>query len=156
MCSSECSRASRHQPEHRLFVAANTRSRGRRDFPLVMPVRLLAVLEEAGSELEDRLGRLMDHREERLSSRAEWDRVDTEVVQPILRLGQEGGRHWTEEQVQRCIGITRINGVSCSARIGASQDWEQGEVRMLYPGMSVFSHSCRPNTQAGQIILQIT
>ena len=156
MCSPECCRDSRHQPEHQLFVAAGARSRGRPDYPLVMPVRLLAVLDSASRELEDRLGRLMDHREDRLSSRAEWDAVASSVVQPILRLSQAGGKSWTEEQVQRCIGITRINGVSCSARIGDCGDSDQGEVRMLYPGMSVFSHSCRPNTQARQIILQIT
>ena len=148
LCSPECSRASQHQPEHDLFVAAGRRSRGRPDFPLVMPVRLLAVMDSASRELEDRLGRLMDHREDRLSRRAEWERVDTAVVQPILRLARAGGKDWTGEQVERCIGITRINGVSCSAKIGASQDSEQGEVRMLYPGMSVFSHSCRPNSQS--------
>ena len=151
MCSTDCSQDSRHQPEHNLFVAAASRSRGRQDFPLVMPVRLLAVLDSASRELEDRLGRLMDHREDRRSSRAEWEAVTSSVVQPIVRLGQAGGKDWTEEQVQRCLGITRINGVSCSARIsGDSGDSDQGEVRMLYPGMSVFSHSCSPNTQAGR------
>ena len=149
MCSPECCGDSRHQPEHQLFVAAAARSRGRPDYPLVMPVRLLTVLETASREVKDRLGRLMDHLEDRRSRRAEWDRVSSSVVQPILRLAEAGGRHWTEDQVQRCIGITRINGVSCSARIGDCEDSEQGEVRMLYPGMSVFSHSCSPNTQAG-------
>ena len=149
MCSEACSEDIRHQPEHQLWVAANTRSRGRADFPLVMPVRLLAVMDSASRELEDRLGRLMDHREDRQGSREEWETVLSTVVRPILVLGRAGGKDWTEEEVQRCIGITRINGVSCSARIGEWGDSDQGEVRMLYPGMSVFSHSCSPNTQAG-------
>ena len=28
------------------------------------------------------------------------------------------------------------------------QDSEQGEVRMWFPSMSIFSHSCSPNTEA--------
>ena len=89
----------------------------------------------------------MDHREERMQSEAEWRLTERLVVQPILRLSE--GRGWSEEDVQRCIGITRVNGVSCSARISSSgSDDEQGEVRMLYPSLSIFSHTCSPNTQA--------
>ena len=29
-----------------------------------------------------------------------------------------------------------------------SVDGESGEVRMIYPSMAIFSHSCSPNTQA--------
>ena len=151
MClSPECRQDETHKPEHDLFVRAGVRSQGRADYPLVMPIRLLTLLEGAGLETRDRLGRLMDHREDRRRPGGEWVQANRAVVQPILRLSQD--QDWDEEDVQRCIGITRINGVRSGARISSGEspvsDEEQGEVRMLYPSMSIFSHSCSPNTQA--------
>ena len=37
----------------------------------------------------------------------------------------------------------------CQARVSpGSEDGDCGTVRMLYPSMAIFSHSCSPNTQA--------
>ena len=81
MClSPECRQDETHKPEHDLFVRAGVRSQGRADYPLVMPIRLLTLLEGAGLETRDRLGRLMDHREDRRRPGGEWVQGDSSSI----------------------------------------------------------------------------
>ena len=61
MCSAACAAGDRHAPEHELYTTAGVKARGRPDYPLVMPIRLLQQMEE-NPTLRDRLALLMDHR----------------------------------------------------------------------------------------------
>ena len=51
--------------------------------------------------------------------------------------------------------LVRTNGCCAQDKISgdaeeAGSDGEVGEVRMLYPSLALFSHSCSPNAQVGE------
>ena len=88
--------------------------RGVKDYPLIMPIRLLTLLEaeEADPTLKDRLARLMDHNTEREQESERWDWVDQRVVQPLIKLNSK----WSKEDIHRCIGLFRTNACTTQAR----------------------------------------
>ena len=67
-----------------------------------MPLRLLTQLEE-DPDLRDKVSRLMDHQEERMSNIAEWQWVENKIVKPIM----QRDNRWTEEDIQKCVGLIR-------------------------------------------------
>ena len=67
-----------------------------------MPLRLLAQLDE-DPDLRDKVSRLMDHQEERMSNIAEWRWVENKIVKPIM----QRDNRWTEEDIQKCVGLIR-------------------------------------------------
>ena len=67
-----------------------------------MPLRLLTQLEE-DPDLRDKVSRLMDHQEERMSNIAEGQWVENKIVKPIMRLDSR----WTEDDIQKCVGLIR-------------------------------------------------
>ena len=89
--------------------------RGVKDYPLIMPIRLLTLLEaeEADPTLKDRLARLMDHNTEREQESERWDWVDRTVVQPLLKLNN----NWSKHDIHRCIGLFRTNACTTQANI---------------------------------------
>ena len=142
LCSSSCSSSEQHRPEHQVFTRSGVVARGARDYPLVMPIRLLTALEAGNDTLRDRVGRLMDHNQEREREEEGWQWVEERVVRPLLRLETS----WTREEIQRCVGLFRTN--ACTTQLPPSGEAEAGQVRVLYPSMAILSHSCSPNTQA--------
>ena len=78
------------------------KSSGRQDYPLIMPLRLLSQL-DSDAVLRDKVSRLMDHQEDRRSNIVEWDWVENKIVEPIMRLDSR----WTEDEIQKCVGLIR-------------------------------------------------
>ena len=78
------------------------KSSGRRDYPLIMPLRLLSQL-DSDAVLRDKVSRLMNHQEDRRSNIVEWDWVENKIVKPIMRLDSR----WTEDDIQKCVGLIR-------------------------------------------------
>ena len=78
--------------------------RGRADYPIIMPIRLLTQMKEDEFIME-RLARLMDHREDRKREELEWSWVMQNVVDPIKKLDMDG--LWSEDDIQRCVGLFR-------------------------------------------------
>ena len=128
------------------------------DYPLVMPIRLLRLLETGGRVLRDRVARLMDHGEARAADTEAAAWTEARVVRPLLALP---GHSWTRDMVLRAVGIFRTN--ACTSQVsGQLYSTVQyctvlyctvlqvggSSVRMLYPSMAILSHSCCPNTQA--------
>ena len=97
-----------------------------------------------------RLDLLMEHRAERQAERGNWDRIICQVVQPIrTRLKKDD---WPEDLLQWCIGLVRTNATqTLAAGIESDgtniEDSELATVRVLYPSMSLMSHSCIPNVR---------
>jgi hypothetical protein len=147
MCGTACAAGDRHKPEHDLYTTAGVKARGKPEYPLVMPIRLLQQMEENPS-LRDRLARLMDHREERMLETSSWELTETHLVNPLKKLS--GKKNWTSEEIQRCAGLFRTNGLAVQATgLSPDQEWleddELGNGRALYPTMCALSHSCSPN-----------
>ena len=82
------------------------------DYPLIMPIRLLTLLEGEDPTLTDRLARLMDHNREREQESSNWEWVDQKVVQPLLKLNNK----WSKQDIHRCIGLFRTNACTTQAR----------------------------------------
>ena len=72
MCNERCGMGERHKPEHDLFLKAGVKARGRADYSIVMPIRLLTQMEN-NPTLRDRLAILMDHRQERMEEKDSWE-----------------------------------------------------------------------------------
>eukprot|EP00092_Neocalanus_flemingeri_P000460 GFUD01000489.1.p1 GENE.GFUD01000489.1~~GFUD01000489.1.p1 ORF type:complete len:526 (+),score=117.42 GFUD01000489.1:104-1681(+) len=147
MCGEACAAGERHRPEHELYVAAGVQGRGIPDYPKVMPIRLLDQMED-NPTLKDRLGILMDHREERMAETNSWEITETHLVKPLKLLS--GDKQWTSEDIQRCVGLFRTNGLALQATgLSPDQEWvdddDLGNARALYPAMCALSHSCVPN-----------
>ena len=85
--------------------------RGVKDYPLIMPIRLLTLLEGEDPTLKDRLARLMDHNTEREQESERWDWVDQRVVQPLIKLNNK----WSKQDIHRCIGLFRTNACTTQA-----------------------------------------
>lgn len=148
LCSEECSQGNRHRAECRAYTGAGKiAGKASEEYPLVMPIRVFAQIKEEEG-LEERLERLMDHREEREEETENWARVQTTIVAPLLDLGVSV----SAAQVQRYVGIIRTNG--CQIRgtgVGEGEEYiedrELGRVRALFPTMASMSHSCLANTR---------
>ena len=108
-------------------------SRGVKDYPLIMPIRLMALLEGKDPTLKDRLARLMDHNREREqeSGRGEWD--EQKVVQPLLKLNSK----WSRQDIHRCIGLVRTN--ACTTQATNILKYHLPERNIL-----IFSGECKP------------
>ena len=91
---------------------SKVRSKGVRDYPLVMPIRLLTLLERDDT-VRERLDRLMDHNQERERESEGWAWVEERVVQPLLRLSTR----WSRQEIQRCVGLFRTN--ACTSQVTA-------------------------------------
>ena len=111
LCSPACSRDPAHRAEHQLFTSAKVVRRGVKDYPLIMPIRLLTLLEAEDPTLKDRLARLMDHNTEREQESERWEWVEEKVVQPLLKLNNK----WSTQDVHRCIGLFRTNACTTQA-----------------------------------------
>ena len=147
MCSEVCGRGERHRPEHELFIEAGVKGRGRADYSMVMPIRLLTQMDNSPA-LRDRLAILMDHRQERMEEKDSWDLTEKHFVTPLRNLC--GGKDWSSEDIQRCVGLFRTNGLAVHATgLSPDQEWvdddDLGMGRALYPTMCALSHSCIPN-----------
>jgi hypothetical protein len=98
--------------------------------------------------LQSRLDLLMEHRDERQAEEENWAQSIHQVIQPIRsRLKQQD---WSEDCLQRCIGLIRTNATQamamCISSDGRSiEDKDMATIRVLYPSMSLMSHSCIPN-----------
>ena len=84
-----------------------------KDYPLIMPIRLMTLLEAGDTVLKDRVDRLMDHNKERQQEGDRWDWVEQKVVQPLLKLNSK----WSKEDIHRCIGLFRTNACTTQASI---------------------------------------
>jgi len=149
MCNATCAAGDRHRPEHQLYTEAKFQARGRPDYPLVMPIRLLQQMEDNPS-LETRLRLLMDHKEERMQETDSWELTETYLVDPLKKLS--GEKQWTSTEIQRCAGLFRTNGLAVQATgLSPDQEWvdddDLGNGRALYPAMCALSHSCSPNSR---------
>jgi len=119
------------------------------DYQLIMPIRLMAALED-DPILCSRLDLLMEHREERQKEAENWSKTTLQVVQPIrTRLKK---CNWSEDSIQRCVGLVRTNAtqtIASSITLDGtnSEDKDLATIRVLYPSMSIMSHSCIPNTR---------
>ena len=147
MCDVTCGAGERHKPEHDLYIAAGAQARGRQNYPLVMPIRLLDQMED-NPTLRDRLGILMDHREERMAETNSWELTDTHLVKPLKALYND--KKYTSDDIQRCVGLFRTNGLAVQATgLSPDQEWvdddDLGTGRALYPAMCALTHSCSPN-----------
>jgi SET domain len=115
------------------------------DYQLIMPIRLMTAMDK-DPVLRTRLNLLMEHREERQAEEDNWAKTHCQVVQPIrTRLKCTG---WSEDLIQRCVGLIRTN--ATQSLVSISNNTGEGElatVRVLYPTMSIMSHSCIPNTR---------
>merc|ERR1712106_599413 len=121
MCDVTCGAGERHKPEHDLYIAAGVQARGRQNYPLVMPIRLLDQMED-NPTLRDRLGILMDHREERMAETNSWELTDTHLVKPLKALYDDN--KYTSEDIQRCVGLFRTNGLAVQATgLSPDQEW---------------------------------
>ena len=72
---------------------------------MIMPIRLLTIFDSSDELLKDRARRLMNHREERMVERSDWDWVDQRIVQPVLRIS--ASKTWTADSIQDCVGFIR-------------------------------------------------
>jgi len=80
----------------------------------------------------------MDHREDRLNEdRITWDAMKVDIVDYLLNDLQLDDL-FDEEEIQKCIGIIRINGIS-------STDNQGPGFRCLFPQMALLSNSCLSN-----------
>jgi len=114
-----------------------------------MPIRLMTAIED-DPVLCSRLDLLMEHRQERQREADNWSKTTVQVVQPIrTRLKKQS---WSEDALQRCVGLVRTNATQTTATSISldgtnTDDIELATVRVLYPSMSIMSHSCIPNTR---------
>ena len=122
------------------------------DYQLVMPIRLL-VAKDRDASLQTRLALLQDHSQERRAEEQNWAQTDRQVVRPIRERLKRSD--WTSGDIQRCVGLIRTNATQTLAKNpwparedGMEEEEEdRATVRVLYPSMSLMSHSCMPNTR---------
>ena len=96
---------------------AGARARGAEDYPLVMPIRLLRLLEVTRDPaLRDRVARLMEHGEARAADTEAAAWTEARVVRPLLALP---GHAWTREMVLRAVGGFRTN--ACTSQVSGQQ-----------------------------------
>ena len=96
---------------------AGARARGAEDYPLVMPIRLLRLLEAGEPALRDRVARLMEHGEARAADTEAAAWTEARVVRPLLALP---GHAWTREMVLRAVGVFRTN--ACTSQVSGVLD----------------------------------
>ena len=119
------------------------------DYQLIMPIRLMTAIAK-DPVLKSRLNLLMEHREERQTEQDNWAQTDLQVVQPIrTRLKR---CDWSVDDIQGCVGLIRTNASQALATFRRPdgtfiEERDMATVRVLYPSMSIMSHSCIPNTR---------
>jgi len=146
MCNKTCAGGERHKPEHDLYTRTGNVAKGRLHYPLVMPIRLLDQM-KTDPTVRENLEPLMDHSEERKAETENWCLTENHLVKPFKTLF---GDQFKTEDIQRCVGLFRTNGLAVGATgLSSDQEWvdddELGDGRALYPNMSALSHSCTPN-----------
>ena len=104
------------------------RARGAEDYPLVMPIRLLRLLEETRDPaLRDRVARLMEHGEARAADTEAAAWTEARVVRPLLALP---GHAWTREMVLRAVGVFRTN--ACTSQVSGARDRGHEPLRIFH------------------------
>ena len=83
---------------------SSAKSSGKSDFPLIMPLRLLAALDD-DPVLRDKVSRLMDHQEDRMRNMEEWQWVEDKIVKSIMMRDKDN--KWSEDDIQKCVGLIR-------------------------------------------------
>ena len=85
------------------FSSSGIKSSGKADYPMIMTIRLLTEFDKENELLLDRVSRLMNHREERIKEKRDWERVNKRIVQPIMKISDK----WKEDDIQNCVGFIR-------------------------------------------------
>merc|ERR1712079_732543 len=78
----------------------------------------------------------MDHRDDRYQKdRVTWDMLQIEIVDYLLK-DLKLDDIFTEDEIQKCIGIVRINAIR------STEDHDHGRYRSVFPRMALLSNSC--------------
>ena len=90
-------------------------------YRVILVLRML-LLRDSDPKVWSRINQLMDHREDRLTKdRDTYDQLQREIVE-YLRNDLQLADLWSEDEVQKCIGIIRINAINSSDHRGVK--WE--------------------------------
>lgn len=103
----------------------------------VIGVLRLLLLRDQGGEVWKQIDLLMDHEEERRRNSEEWEMFQSEVVDVVRNVRPDVD----DALVHKLIGILNTNSVSFSFK----KDARKG--RVLYPRLSLASHSCVANAR---------
>ena len=79
-------------------------------FQVILVLRLLVIRDTNPKKWKD-ISKLMDHRDDRYQKdRVTWDMLQIEIVDYLLK-DLKLDDIFTEDEIQKCIGIVRINAI---------------------------------------------
>ena len=143
LCSPECAgirsspRLTHPDFECGLLAASGLEIPYEKALPLmkcVLPLRML-LLKRVNPLSHSRIDLLMDHNDvRRVKDTLTWDSYQKHVVD-FLRIELKLADEFSAEEINRCIGIIRTNGIETKSVRGF-------KCRSVFPEVSVLSHSC--------------
>lgn len=144
LCGEQCQGGSNHQYECTFFTELQKTVKMPKNAPntpyLITILRLLNV-RDSNPAMWDRLGMLMDHKEEQEMEES-WDNVQTNIVGWLRSKGGLADQ-FSAEEITRAIGLIRTNGINIEKPYAC----QMVACKALYPTFSFLSHSCISNAR---------
>ena len=111
-----------------------------------MPIRMISQLKDQ-LLTENRFNTLMDHLKQRMLEPENWNLIENQVLKPIREKLKK--TDWSEDLIQRCVGVIRTNGSQIQPVSGEGEPTAAqpglGQARGIYLSMATMSHNCIPN-----------
>jgi len=145
LCGPHCQAGPNHKFECQFFTELQKTVAMPKNAPntpyLITILRLLNV-RDSNPAMWDRLGMLMDHKEEQEMNKESWDNVQTNIVGWLRTKGGLADQ-FSAAEITRAIGLIRTNGINIEKPYAG----QMVSCKALYPTFSFLSHSCISNAR---------